>query len=291
MRATSIMSIPVEMITEIQKPDVAASGFSWHGRDNILVLSNDNLTAAGFANGFSTRLGGVSDFQRDALNLGGYSEDAAENIEENRRRFLAQFPGSWSLASVWQVHGCEISNILTVPDPDAELDRCDALMGQIPGVFAGVKTADCVPVLLGDPKTGAYAAVHAGWRGTLAEIVAKAVRSMTERFGTDPADLLAAIGPAAGGCCYEVGEEVITGFTEHFTDAGELFEPARAGHARIDLPLANFKQLVRAGVPAAKIQTAPICTICRTDLFFSYRNEKKLHGKTGRLLSVIGRAG
>jgi YfiH family protein len=278
------------MITEIQKPDVAASGFVWHGRDGLLVLSNKHLTEAGFTNGFSTRLGGVSDFQRDALNLGGYSEDTAANIEENRRRFLSQFAGNWSLASVWQVHGCDISNILSVPDPDAELDRCDALMGQIAEVMAGVKTADCVPVLLGDPQTGAYAAVHAGWRGTLAEIVAKAVRSMTEQFGTDPADLLAAIGPAAGVCCYEVGEEVITAFTEHFADGGELFRPTRPRHALIDLPQANFKQLVRAGVPAAQIQIAPICTICRTDLFFSYRNEKKLHGKTGRLLSVVGRS-
>jgi YfiH family protein len=278
------------MITEIQTPEVASSGFAWHGRDGILVLSNNKLTEAGFANGFSTRMGGVSDFQRDALNLGGYSEDAAANIEENRRRFLAQFPGSWSLASVWQVHGCDISNIVTVPDPEAELDRCDALMGEITGVFAGVKTADCVPVLLGDPKTGAYAAVHAGWRGTVAEIVAKAVRSMTERFGSDPADLLTAIGPSAGVCCYEVGEDVISAFTAHFSYAGGLFKPTRLGHALIDLPLANLKQLVDAGVPAAQIQIAPICTICRTDLFFSYRNEKKLHGKTGRLLSVIGRA-
>lgn len=290
MRATSIMSIPVEMITDIQKPNVAASGFSWHGRDGLLVLSNNRLTEAGFTNGFSTRLGGVSDFQRDALNLGGYSEDAAENIEENRRRFLAQFDGTWSLASVWQVHGCEISNILSVPDPNAELDRCDALLGQITGVFAGVKTADCVPVLLGDPKTGAYAAVHAGWRGTLAQIVVKAVDSMTERFGSDPADVLAAIGPSAGVCCYEVGEEVIDAFTAQSADATELFQPTRTGYARIDLPQANLNQLVNAGVPAAQIQVAPICTICRTDLFFSYRNEKKLHGKTGRLLSVIGRA-
>jgi YfiH family protein len=274
--------------TELELADVAAAGFAWHGRDGLMVLSNTELTDAGFTNGFSTRLGGVSPFPHDALNLAGFSEDSVANIEENRRRFLAQFEGAWTLASVWQVHGCKISQVTSPPHPEDKLDHCDALTGKIPGILAAVKTADCVPVLLGDPRTGAYAAVHAGWRGTLAGIVTNSVRLLAERFGTDPADLRAAIGPSAGRCCYEVGEEVITAFREVFEEADDLFTPTRPGHAMVDLPRANVNQLVAAGVPAENIQVAPVCTICRNDLFFSYRKEKRLYGKTGRLLSVIG---
>jgi YfiH family protein len=271
-------------------PDVSAAGFAWHGRDGLLVLSNTALTEAGFTNGFSTRFGGVSPFPHDALNLAGYNEDSADNINENRRRFLAQFPGSWLLATVWQVHGADITNVTIAPDPSDELERCDALVAQIPGVLIGVKTADCVPILLGDPRTGAFAAVHAGWRGTVASILAHAVARLQEKFGVDPAALLAAIGPAAGPCCYEVGEDVITAFKDRFDDAEKLFRPTRPGHALIDLIQANRDQLTGAGVPLDQIQAAPLCTICRSDLFFSYRKEKKQIGKTGRLLSVIGRS-
>ncbi|MEO6390656.1 MAG: peptidoglycan editing factor PgeF [Pyrinomonadaceae bacterium] len=270
-------------------PELAAAGFIWHGRDGVMVLSNTGLTNAGFTNGFSTRAGGVSAFPHHALNLAGYNEDAATNIEENRRRFLAVFDGNWSLATVWQIHSAAVSIITGPTDPVAELDRCDALVGNLPGILAAVKTADCVPVLLGDPRTGAYAAIHAGWRGTLEEIVKVTVEKLQDKCGVDPFDLQAAIGPAAGRCCYEVGDDVITAFRDRFPYAAALFEPTREGHARIDLHQANFNQLIAAGVPAEKIQVAPLCTIDRNDLFFSYRQEKKLHGKTGRLLSVIGR--
>jgi hypothetical protein len=158
-------------------------------------------------------------------------------------------------------------------------------------VLLGVKTADCVPVLLGDARTGACAAVHAGWRGTLAEIVGRALERLSAEYGTRAEDVRAAIGPAARGCCYEVGREVIDAFGEKFPRAGEWFRGTREGHALVDLQRASLEQLVAAGVPAARVHTLPLCTMCRTDLFFSYRREKKLHGRTGRLLSVVGRQG
>ena len=157
------------------------------------------------------------------------------------------------------------------------------------GVLAGVKTADCVPILLGDPVTGAFAAVHAGWRGTLATAAIIAVKRLAEEYEVRPQDLRVAIGASAGACCYEVGSDVIDEFTSRFVDGPKLFTPTRPGHALVDLLQANRDQLVSAGVNPERIHTAPICTMCRTDLFFSYRKEKSLHGKVGRLMAVVGR--
>jgi YfiH family protein len=157
-------------------------------------------------------------------------------------------------------------------------------------VLAGVKTADCVPILLGDAKTGSFAAVHAGWRGTLAGVALQALNSLANEYGAKSEDLRVAIGAAAGPCCYEVGNEVIEAFTNRFAGAESLFTPTRPGHALVDLLKANRDQLVSAGVNVERIHSAPFCTMCRTDLFFSYRQEKRLHGKVGRLMAVIGRS-
>lgn len=230
-----------------------------------------------------------------ALNLAGFNDDAAENIHENRRRFLSLLGGRFALAACWQVHGADVRVVRAESEARAlavgEEEHCDALVTNVPRVLVGVKTADCVPVLLGDTRTGACAAVHAGWRGTLAGIVGRALERLSAEYGTRPADVRAAIGPAARGCCYEVGREVVDAFHEKFPGAGEWFTETREGHALVDLQRANLEQLVAAGVPRGRVHTLPLCTMCRTDLFFSYRREKKLHGRTGRLLSVIGRHG
>jgi hypothetical protein len=145
-----------------------------------------------------------------------------------------------------------------------------------------------VPVLLADTKTGTVAAIHAGWRGTLAGIVGETLVRMRTEFGTNPSDVLAAIGPAALSCCYEVGPDVIEAFESKFENAADLFTYTRENHALVDLHRANKEQLMEAGVQPESIYTAPICTMCRTDMFFSYRREKPQYGKTGRLMSVIG---
>lgn len=269
---------------------LAESGFYWRERDGVKVLVCRPLEDAGFANGFSTRLGGVSAFSLgNDLNLAGFDEDEAENIYENRRRFLAAFDGEYRLATVWQVHGDTIKTLRAIEDIGSSEDRADALVSDLSGILVGAKTADCVPVLLGDPKTGAFAAVHAGWRGTVRSIVGKAVEQMHATFGTNAADIIAAIGPAACGRNYEVGEDVISEFGENFAESEKYFTATRDSHALVDLHLANRDQLTAIGVNDANIFTAPFCTMERSDLFFSYRLEKKTFGKTGRLLSVIGR--
>jgi polyphenol oxidase len=271
------------------------AGFYWREIGDVRALICGPLEADGFVNGFSTRLGGVSEMPKNALNLAGFNDDAAENILENRRRFLKLFPGDWVLAGCWQVHGADVRVVQTAEEArPAENQRgetifCDAIVSNASGVLAGVKTADCVPILLGDPITGAFAAVHAGWRGTLATAVLVAVKRLTEEYDAQPRDLRVAIGASAGPCCYEVGSEIIDAFTNKFVDGAKLFTPTRPGHAMVDLLKANRDQLTSAGVLAEKIHTAPICTMCRTDLFFSYRKEKSLHGKVGRLMAVVGR--
>ena len=254
------------------------------------------LEKEGFTNGFSTRLGGVSPMQNAALNLAGFNEDAAENILENRRRFLKLFAGAWTLAGCWQVHGTDVRVIKDADDAQpaenarGETVYCDAIVSNAHNVLAAVKTADCIPILIVDSKTGSFAAVHAGWRGTFAGIALYAIERLTKEYDSAPANLRVALGPAAAACCYEVGSEIIEGFRERFPRADDLFTPTRDGHARIDLLKANRDQLISAGVNDERIHTAPLCTMCRTDLFFSYRREKVTHGKVGRLMAVVGKS-
>lgn len=279
--------MPVEMIIG-DAETLAESGFYWRELDNVKVLVCRGLEQAGFVNGFSTRAGGVSAFPENSLNLAGFDEDLAENIYENRRRFLAALRVGHRLATAWQVHGDGIKIVDSLADVDDSEARFDGLVSRMPDVLLGVKTADCVPVLVGDARTRSFAAVHAGWRGTVRSIVVRAVETMQEKFQSEPADMIAAIGPAACARNYEIGQDVMDAFGSAFQGAGKYFSPTRPGHAKIDLHLANKDQLLACGLPLDSIYTAPLCTMERSDLFFSYRKEKKLYGKTGRLMSVIG---
>jgi YfiH family protein len=283
----------METITDDR--ELKRAGFYWREDSGIRALVCSPLENAGFTNGFSTRIGGVSPMPEAALNLAGFNEDTAENILENRRRFLKLFEGNWTLAGCWQMHGTDVRVVHNMaeaqPAENARGDTiyCDAVVSDVPNVLAGIKTADCVPLLLADPVTRSFAAVHAGWRGTFAGIVFYAIERLTQEYGARHRDLLVAIGPAAGPCCYEVGSEVVEGFRERFANADDLLTPTTKGHARIDLFKANRDQLVAAEIPLERIYTAPLCTMCRNDLFFSYRREKQLHGKVGRLMAVIGK--
>jgi len=255
--------------------------------------------------GFSTKPGGVSaqDGQK-VLNLGFTDWDTNENILENRRRFQSALSATdLKLISLKQIHSDVIHLFAAAP---TEICQGDASLANRPGLLLGVQTADCVPVLLVDPKKRAIAAIHAGWRGTLARIVVKAIGQMQMQFKSNPADLLAAIGPSIGGCCYEVGTEVVTQFLSQFAEAPAWFDEFRTGdepnpiqwlnmmppghqpppkNVLLDLRKANRAQLLGAGLLAPKILVSDLCTACRRDLFFSYRKEGL---QSGRLMSVIG---
>lgn len=292
------MSMPMETITslkskvqsqKLEEEILTENGFFWRENSGVKILVSKVLEENGFANGFSTRLGGVSAFPDGDLNLAGFDEDAHENIYENRRRFLSVFDEDFQLATAWQIHGDGVKIVRSQEDVKNSEERFDALCSDLKNVLVGVKTADCVPVLLGDLRTKAFAAVHAGWRGTVESIVVKTIEKMKAEFGTNSNDLIAAIGPAATCKNYEIGQEVIDAFDQKFPNSEKLFQKTRDEHALIDLHLANKDQLLSIGVLEENVSIAPFCTMERTDLFFSYRVEKKLYGKTGRLLSVIGR--
>lgn len=174
-----------------------------------------------------------------------------------------------NLATLRQAHSAEC---VVAAGRSGILGEADALLENTEGAVVAVKTADCVPILLVDDEHRAVAAVHAGWRGTAAGIAGRAVRQMQERFGSDPARLHAAIGPAIGKCCYEVGPEVATQFGE-------------SGRAFLDLAAHNRRQLIEAGVTAARIYTSNLCTQCRREEFHSFRRDREA---AGRLHSFAG---
>jgi polyphenol oxidase len=281
------MSKPMETITA--EAETARAGFAWRsGAGGVRALVCEPLEREGFTNAFSTRGGGVSPFPEASLNLAGFDQDTAENIQENRRRFLSLVGGDWKLATCWQVHGRDVRVVGAPSEVESENERCDALATRLRGVLLGVKTADCVPVILGDARTGACAAVHAGWRGTLARIVERALATMRDEFGTRPRDVRAAVGPAALACCYEVGPEVVADFRAEFAYADSLFAPTTEGRALVDLHRANLEQLLESGVEATRVHLLPLCTMCRPEEFFSYRRDRPVYGRTGRLMSVVG---
>lgn len=267
---------------------LAENGFFWREKNGVKVLVCRALEENGFANAFSTRLGGVSPFPKNDLNLAGFGEDTNENILENRRRLLNVFEGDYELATAWQVHGGDVKVVKNSVEARNSEERFDALVCDLENILVGVKTADCVPVLIGDPKTKSFAAIHAGWRGSVQSIAVNAIEKMRKTYDTNPQDLICAIGPAATCRNYEIGREVVEAFQQNFPNSEHLFNPTSENHALIDLHSANKEQLTNAGVVEKNIYILPLCTMERSDLFFSYRVEKKLYGKTGRLMSVIG---
>jgi len=170
-----------------------------------------------------------------------------------------------------------------VLDEDRVPAVADAVITGVRGIFIGVQVADCVPVLLFDKKQQVAGAVHAGWRGTAASILKKTIEMMSERFFSSPQDIIMAIGPAIGGCCYEVGHEVIEQVVRA-TGEGDYYR-TRGGKYCIDLASANRRQAVSSGVPPNQIWLADECTFCGPEKYYSYRFAK---GHTGRQCGVIG---
>ena len=278
-------------------------------KSKTLIVKSEILDLPWLVHGFSTRRGGCSPaYGGSALNLGFTKQDTRTNVERNREAFLLALtaePAAWRLATQRQIHS-DLIHYLSGADGHP---AGDGLITDVPGLLLGVQTADCLPILLVDAKRRAVGALHAGWRGTLRRIVEKGVGEMRRKFGSDPGDLRAAIGPGIHSCCYQVGEEVREKFQSQFAYAAEFFREVREsnpvhekypllfltarapGHGPeetllyLDLVGANTRQLLAAGVPAGNISASPLCTSCRTDLLFSYRKEK---GVVGRLMSVAG---
>lgn len=194
---------------------------------------------------------------------------------------------SWML-SVKQVHGTEALVVDRALTPaDRFQGGWDALVTNQPGIMVAVRTADCVPVLVHDPKRRVVAAIHAGWRGAVAGIVPKTIALMESRFGSAPEHLRVSIGPSAGACCYEVDEPVLDMLRQGFPDWERVVRGRRRGTAHLDLKTLIKEQAQAAGTSPESITAVNLCTICHEDLFFSYRREGKV---IGTMVSAIGLA-
>lgn len=204
---------------------------------------------------------------------------------------LAHAVGAAAVQTLIQVHGQRVAVVRGVTGNRPE---ADVMVSDDPDIAIAVRAADCVPILIADPKTGAVAAVHAGWRGTAAGAATAAVEALIREFGARAADLVAAIGPSIGPCCYEVGTELVDAFAaaghpRHLIDRWFLAPPPRRGeHERPKLKLdtwaANRDQLMLAGLDEQNIHTCGLCTASHLDLFPSYRVER---GKAGRIAGII----
>lgn len=257
--------------------------------------------------GFSARQGGVSTVYRgNSLNLGWTKDDDPNLVAENRRLFYRSAQDDlphgrdFQTVTLRQVHSALVLPVLEADgvfegklqtaDGKAVLEA-DGAVTNLPGVMLGVQTADCVPVLIADVNKRAVAAIHAGWRGTVARIVEQGIARMREEYGSRPEDLVAAVGPSIGACCYAVGEEVRAGFGSQFEYADALFATVER-QMHLDLWEANRRQLLDAGVRKESITVIGECTACAISngerKYFSHRAE---HGFTGRMMSVIGVVG
>jgi YfiH family protein len=252
--------------------------------------------------GFSTRAGGVTRvYGGETLNVGWTKEDDPANVTENRTRLVSAVVGQgrpMRLVTVRQVHSGVVRVVgaadralegeLETPEGKAVLEG-DGLVTNVSGVLLGVGTADCVPVLVVDRQRRAVGAFHAGWRGTVARIVEEGVAAMRREYGSRDEDLVAAVGPSIGACCYAVGDEVREKFAAEFRYGEELF-CTKGNEQYVDLWEANRRQLLDAGLAAERIAVVGECTGCAKDSrgerrYFSHRMEQ---GTAGRMLNVVG---
>jgi polyphenol oxidase len=263
-----------------------------NGAAHISYIVCEPMEEAGFINAFSTRLGGVSALPKEGLNLMNFIGDTPENVAENRRRFLKAIGADGlALVTARQTHSVERCFIESAKQAQAAIPDCDAMTSRAKNLLLAIQTADCLPVLIADTRTGAVAAIHAGWRGTAGRITERTIADLM-RQGVNTKDCLAAIGPTACGECYEVGEEVIERYKKEFRYWKQLLVNFKeGGKAHLDIRAANVQQLAYCGFDEEQIFVAPYCTMHHNDLFFSYRKESGGEPfKVGRLLSVIGRA-
>ncbi len=299
---------PEELTLPAPVPCRAANGVEW--------LPVPGWDFSWLWSGFSARKGGLSraycaDDAPGELNLGFTAADDRNAVLRNRLMLAEAISGDAGtpILTLRQFHSNCVVHAVAADAARQRPHKADGQMTDEPGLLLAIQTADCIPVLVADRKRRAVAAFHAGWRGTLKRIVESGIGRMRLAFGSRPEDLVAAIGPGIGACCYAVGEEVFSAFESQFLYAHDLFrevcdaDPVRKkypmlfltqrapGHSslgpslHVDLIEANRRQLLAAGLKPASIQVVGGCTQCHTELFFSHRASR---GHAGRMMAVIG---
>ena len=259
-------------------------------------LTANNIHSPQVSAIFTTRNGGVSGMTPGTEHLRSLNlqlnpkEDTHPSVTENHRIIAAsQGFAPDDIMSLWQRHSDKIIAVdQSIADsrPHYKLGEADALVTNIKGILLSIRVADCVPILLYDGTNEAIGAVHAGWRGTFAQIGTKTVRRMRELYGTNPADLKAAIGPAISVCCFEVGTDLHEQFQAEYGEAIDKFFRSKPGQKPYcDLSRMNKSFLIEAGIPEKNIYVSELCTVCNPQLFYSHRRSGE---KRGTMAGLIG---
>ena len=250
---------------------------------SLEYLTAENISAA---HCFTTRFGGVSTGYLDSLNIGMHRGDEPENVAKNYN-ILANALNfdTKNLVLTHQIHS-NIIRVVTKADAQGidhhQYPECDGLVTNDPGTVLTVFTADCTPILLHDPVTGAVGAVHAGWRGTAADIAGNAVRAMVDHFGCRPENIRAAIGPNIGKCCFQTDLEVPGAMLDALGEAAKSHIREAGEKYYVDLKAINAQFLKNAGVTNIDISTD--CTKCQCDRFWSHRVTGTRRGSQGAII-------
>ena len=233
-----------------------------------------------------SRHGGVSPEPWNSLNVGGSVGDDMENVRENcLRSFVALDCKPESMFDVWLVHSADVVHADSPTPEDVDVQKADIVLTDKPELTLYMRFADCVPIMVYDPKKHVIGVSHAGWMGTLKDVAGATIKSMREKYSSNPADIVACIGPSIGPDHYEVGTDVVGQVQQVFGTDADLVLHSYNSNIRFDLWKANQLLLQRAGVE--QIEIAGICTACHTDDWFSHRAEKGNTGRFGALISLI----
>jgi YfiH family protein len=252
--------------------------------DSLTAFEFKSLDHPGLIQAIFTRLGGVSGAALSSLNVGATVGDAPEHVIENRRRiFRAIGRPLESMYDVWQVHSAQVA-IAEAPRGNAPIVKADAMVTDNPSVTLFMRFADCVPILLFDPHRRAIGLAHAGWLGTVRKVASATIQAMVQRYGCDPAEIRAGIGPSIGVDHYAVGRDVVEQMRGAFGKELAQYTQSRNGKVYLDLWSANRGLLEAQGV--GQIEVAGVCTACDLKHWYSHRAEGEGTGRFGALLAL-----
>ncbi|NIQ39547.1 MAG: peptidoglycan editing factor PgeF [Proteobacteria bacterium] len=268
---------------------VRAQGISsLQTRNGIGFYQAQSLKATGrVIHAFSTRRGGVSPPPFDSLNLSISTGDDAVNVEKNREILTGAFGLQPSaLVTVNQMHGDDILVIDSSLPEDVSMTACDAIITDRPGIAIGVLTADCVPTLVFDPDHLVIATIHSGWKGIAIDLPRKSIRTMIDRFRTQPESLIAAVGPSIGPCCYEVDDRVRAALSGRQGDWPRWTSEVSSNRWMLNICQAIVDLLRESGIRPENIGRVDICTRCQEDLFYSHRRDRGVTGRQGSFIML-----
>jgi len=258
--------------------------FSW--QEDIYYYQFESLINRPVFHAVLTRRGGYSQSPYNSLNLGGTVGDDNDAVFANHQKIFQLFNlDLYSRFDVWQVHGSKVICAKSPRDLNKPHKKADGILTDNPSVTLLMRFADCVPILLFDPKKMVIGIVHAGWQGTYKDVVGEAIRDLQKCYGSDPGDVLAGIGPSICQQCYEVGFDVFQTFTKYYGPEATQFFDQKGQSLYLNLWEANRYNLMRAGV--SQIEVSKVCTSCNPEFWYSHRAENGITGRFGVLMKLM----